>query len=51
LKQSKFDPCLFIRKKVICMVYGDDLIFWNKDTMDINNSALQLRGLGVDLTQ
>ena len=27
LKQSKFDPCLFIGPDVICVVYVDDLIF------------------------
>ena len=27
LKQSKFDPCLFIGPDVMCIVYVDDLIF------------------------
>jgi hypothetical protein len=51
LEQSKFDPCLFVGKKVICVVYVDDLIFWSKDTVAINDSAMQLRELGVDLEQ
>jgi hypothetical protein len=51
LEQSKFDPCLFVDEKVICVVYVDDLIFWSKDTVAINDSAMQLRELGVDLEQ
>ena len=51
LEQSKFDPCLFVGEKLICVVYVDDLIFWSKDTVAINDSAMQLRELGVDLEQ
>ena len=51
LEQSKFDPCLFVGTKVICIVYVDDLIFWSKDTLAINDSAMQLRELGMDLEQ
>jgi hypothetical protein len=52
LEQSKFDPCLFVGTKVICVVYVDDLIFWSKDTLlAINDSAMQLRELCVDLEQ
>jgi hypothetical protein len=35
----------------ICVVYVDDLIFWSNDTLAINDSAMQLRELGVDLEQ
>ena len=51
LEQSKFDPCLFVGTKVICVVYVDDHIFWSKDTLAINDSAMQLRELGMDLEQ
>ena len=51
MEQSKFDPCLFVGSKVICVVYVDDLIFWSKDTADIDITAMQLRDLGVDLKQ
>ena len=51
LEQSKFDPCLFVGEKVICVVYVDNLIFWSKDTVAINDSAMQLHELGVDLEQ
>jgi hypothetical protein len=47
LEQSKFEPCLFVGTKVICVVYVDDIIFWSKDTEDINSS----RELSVDLEQ
>ncbi len=51
LEQSKFDPCLFVGTQVICVVYVDDLIFWSMGTLAINDYAMQLRELGVDLTQ
>jgi hypothetical protein len=51
LEQSKFDPCLSIGTKVICVVYVDNIICWSKDTEDINSSAIQLCELGVDLEQ
>jgi hypothetical protein len=51
LEQSKFDPCLFVGTKVICVVYDDDIIFWSKDTEDINSLAMQLHELGVNLEQ
>jgi hypothetical protein len=50
-EQSKFDPCLFVGTKVICVVYVQDIIFWSKDTTDINSSAMQLCELGVNLEQ
>ena len=31
LKQSKFDPCLFIEPDVMCIVYVDDLIFRSRE--------------------
>jgi hypothetical protein len=51
LKQLKFDTCLFIGPDVICVVYVDDLIFWSKDVPQINQVAMELRELGVDLEQ
>jgi hypothetical protein len=51
LEQSNFDPCLFVGTKVICVVDVDDLIFWSKDTLAINDSAMQLHELGMDLKQ
>ncbi len=36
---------------MICVVYVDGIIFWSKDTGDINSSAMQLRELGVNLEQ
>ena len=51
MKQSSFDPCLFIGEKVICVCYVDDLIFWARDEVDIDKIATQLREVGVDLEQ
>jgi hypothetical protein len=51
IEQSKFDPCLFIGPDVICVVYVDDLIFWSKDVPHINQVAMELPKLGVDLEQ
>jgi hypothetical protein len=51
LEQCKFDPCLFVGSKAICVVHVDNLIFWSKDTIEISNSAMQLRDLGIDLEQ
>ena len=30
-EQSDFDPCLFMKNGIICMVYVDDSIFSGKD--------------------
>jgi hypothetical protein len=49
LEQSKFDPCLFFGTKVIRVVHVDDIIFWSKDTLEINSSAMYLREFGVAL--
>jgi hypothetical protein len=51
LAQSRFDPCLCVGTKVICIVYVDDIIFWSKNTAYTDSSAMQLHELGVDLKQ
>ncbi len=51
MHQSKFDPCLFVGEKVMCIVYVDDLIFWERDEDDIHDLAMELRDLGMDLEQ
>ena len=50
-KQSSLDPCLFIGKKVICIIYVDDIIFVAQDKSYIIDLAMMLRGKGVDLEQ
>ena len=49
LEQSKFDPCLFVGTKVICIVYVDDIIFWSKDMADINSLTMRLQELSINL--
>jgi len=51
LKQSKFDPCLFVGPNVMCIVYVDDLIFWSRNEAHIDNVAMELCKLGVLLEQ
>ena len=49
MPQSELDPCLFVGEKVICICYVDDLLFWARDEKDINDLAMKLREVGVDL--
>ena len=34
---SKVDPCLFMFKTVICLVYVDDCLFWARSQSEIDN--------------
>ena len=34
---SKVDPCLFMSKTLICVVYVDDFLFWARSQYDIDN--------------
>ena len=34
---SKVDPCLFMSKTVICVVYVDDCLFWASSQSEIDN--------------
>ena len=34
---SKFDPCLFMSKTVICVVYANECLFWARSKSDIDN--------------
>jgi len=51
LKQSKFDPCLFIGPEVMCIVYVNDLNFWSRDVAKIDKVGMELCKLGVVLEQ
>ena len=47
--QYNLDPFLFIGDKVICIVYVDDLIFWENDKSDMHDLEMKPFDLGVDL--
>ena len=51
MKQSKFDPCLFIGDTVIALCYADDILFRSKNEDNIHEVAMKLREAGVDLEQ
>ena len=51
MKQSEFDPCLFIGKKVICIQYVDNLLFWARDENNIHELAIKLCEVGMNLGQ
>ena len=51
LLQTQFDPCLFVGKKVMCICYVYDLIFWGCNNKDIDEVANLLISVGVDLEE
>ena len=51
LKQSKFDPCLFVGPDIMCIVYVINLIFWSRDMTNIDRIVMELCKLGVTLEQ
>ena len=51
MSQSKLDPWLFFGENVICICYVDNLLFWSKDEVHINEFAILLYYSGVDLEQ
>ena len=42
LRQSKFDPCLFVGEKFTCIVYAGDIIFWDRNKDDVHNLSINL---------
>jgi hypothetical protein len=42
-KQSKSDPCLFLRKYMIIVLYTDDCLLYAQDTKDIDSFVQTLR--------
>jgi hypothetical protein len=47
LQQSKRDPCLFVGKDLIAVVYVDDILFFARDDSRIESTIELLRGKGV----
>ena len=48
--QSKHDPCLFLKKDIICMLYLDDSIFLSPKDSIIDEHIASLKDLNFDLT-
>jgi hypothetical protein len=42
-KQSKSDPCIFLRKDMIIVLYTDDCLLYARDTKDIDSFVKTLR--------
>ena len=40
---SKVDPCLFMSKTVICVVYVDDCLFWERSQSEFDNVMKSLK--------
>ncbi len=51
MKQTMFDPCLFVGERVMCVCYIDNLIFWSRDKRHIDKLANKLIEVGVDLEE
>ncbi len=47
--QSVHDPCLFISKTVICLVYVDDCLFFSPDQSEIDAWIEMIRKVGMNL--
>ena len=49
--QSNMDTCLFIGKKLMAIIYVEDILFWSVNENNIHKKSMQLRKQGVDLEQ
>ncbi len=47
-KQSIVDPCLFLKKGMICVVYVDDTIFASANTEDLDG---EVKALGISISE
>ena len=47
-QQSVVDPCLFLKRGMICVVYVDDTIFATKDTADLDK---EIAALGISTSE
>ena len=46
LVMNKVDPCLFMSKTLICVVYEDDCLFWERSQSDIDNVMNYFKEVG-----
>lgn len=50
-KPSDYEPCLFLKDGIICVVYVDDTLFFAKDDKIIDNHISKLKKQGFELTE
>jgi len=51
MRQSSFDPCLFIGETTIAVMFVDDVLMWSRDEENIAALGADLRQRGVDLEE
>ena len=51
IKKSQNNPCLFIGKSIICIVYDDDLLFWSTKEEYSYKFGEQLQAKEVELEE
>ncbi len=51
LKQSDFEPCLFIVPKMVLVMYVDDILMWSSEEKHIYKLGTKLHKQGVDLEE
>ncbi|CAJ1961247.1 unnamed protein product [Cylindrotheca closterium] len=49
--QTEVDPCLFISKNCICLVYVDDTLFFSPEQKYIDEAIAKLREKGMELEE
>jgi hypothetical protein len=50
-RASDADPCLFVSKKVIVLIYVDDTLLYSRESTDIDAVVTGLRQRGMDLEE
>ena len=51
LNKPELYQCIFVRERILCILYVDDIIFWVRNAYYIHDLEMELKELGVDLEQ
>ena len=51
MNQSKLDPYIFVRERVICIAYVNNTPFWLREESKIHKLAAVLCTVGVNIKQ